>query len=334
MEETIAALGKSLGQFCNHLQSSVDALHQSLDRRPIPLDSASSTFIQCLNRRVSTASGDLHLLDCMTFGTVSNEKVQVNYLQTLISWFCFVDVDDVEEDTVDDLLSSLKLDPNSPLSNDGFEQPSSCSGRLTAAASMTKSFEEDSLFDDSISLKRLGISDVALATLASEGEGTLRMCFSNLFLLARLSLSLFLLGRSMFANGKTLEPNPCSRQPQKNQEDKMHDLEGPYQPAMLNLGASEVKGPKSVVKASKDEYESLPSYMKSLASWEDLLIAIENINSYLSKKENCSENKSFFQDEISSLALGPKARSYLLLLTRMKHLVVETVDGLISYRVL
>ncbi|KAI3417745.1 uncharacterized protein J3R85_014194 [Psidium guajava] len=74
--------------------------------------------------------------------------------------------------------------------------------------------------------------------------------------------------------------------------------------------------------------------MKSLASWEDLLIAIEKINSYLSKKENLLENKSFFQDEISSLALGPKARSYLLLLTRMNHLVVETVDGLISYRVL
>ncbi|XP_039155931.1 uncharacterized protein LOC108954122 [Eucalyptus grandis] len=205
MEETVAALGKRLDQ--------------SLDRRPIPLDSASSTFIQCLNRRVSTASGDLDLLDSMTFGTVLFEEGP--------------HVDDVEEDTVDDLSSPLELDPNSPLSNDGFDRPSSCSGRLTAAVSMTKSFEEDSLFDDSISLKRLGISDVALATLASE-----------------------------------------------------------------------VKGPKSVVKASKDEYESLPSYMKSLASWEDLLIAIEKINSYLSKKENCSENKSFFQDEISSLALG------------------------------
>lgn len=34
------------------------------------------------------------------------------------------------------------------------------------------------------------------------------------------------------------------------------------------------------------------------------------------------------------LIIGPKARSYLLLLVRMKRLVVETVDGLISYRVL
>ncbi|KAL3751706.1 hypothetical protein ACJRO7_012524 [Eucalyptus globulus] len=101
--------------------------------------------------------------------------------------------------------------------------------------------------------------------------------------------------------------------------DKMYDLERPYQPATVNLGASEVEGPKSVVKASKDEYESLPSCM---------------INSYISKKENCSENKCFFQDEISSLALGPKARSYLLLLAHMKPLVIETVDGLISCRVL
>lgn len=264
---------------------------------------------------MSTASGDLDLLDSMTFGTVSFEELlghcnevfkknqsDLAQLEERLKSFGYVpDVDDVEEDTVDDLSSALELDP---LSSDGFDQPSSCSERLTAASSMTKSFEEDSLFDDSISLKRLGISDVALATLALE------------------------------ANGKTLEPNLCSRQPRRNQEDKMHDLEGPYQPATVNLGASEVEGPKSVVKASKDEYESLPSYMKGLASWEDLLIAIEKINSYLSKKENCSENRSFFQDEISSLALGPKARSYLLLLTRMKHLVVETVDGLISYRVL
>ncbi|XP_030512524.2 uncharacterized protein LOC115726681 isoform X1 [Rhodamnia argentea] len=325
MEETITTLSKSLGYFCNHLQSSVDALKQSMDRRPIPLDSSSSTFIQCLNRRVSTASSDLNLLDSMSFGTVSFEELlghcnevfkknqsDLAQLEERLKSFGYVpNVDNDEEDAIDDLSSPIELDPNFPLANGGFDQPSSCSGRLTAAASMTKSFEEDSLFDDSISLKRLGISDLALATIASE------------------------------ANGETVEPNLCLRQPQKydgsclrNQEDKMQDLERPYQPATVNLGTSEVEGPKSVVKASKDEYESLPSYMKSLASWEDLLIAIGKINSYLSKKENLLEHKCFFQDEISSLALGPKARSYLLLLTRMNHLVVETVDGLISYRVL
>ncbi|KAK8565680.1 hypothetical protein V6N12_059235 [Hibiscus sabdariffa] len=67
MEELITNLSKSLGSFCNHLQSSCDALKQSVDRRPIPLDSASSTFVQCLNRRVSTATVDLNLLDSMSF---------------------------------------------------------------------------------------------------------------------------------------------------------------------------------------------------------------------------------------------------------------------------
>ncbi|KAK3435855.1 hypothetical protein EUGRSUZ_C00285 [Eucalyptus grandis] len=68
-------LGPGASRFRNHLQSSVDALQQSIDCRPIPLDSASSTFIQCLNLRVSTASSDLNLLDAMSFGTVSFEEL-------------------------------------------------------------------------------------------------------------------------------------------------------------------------------------------------------------------------------------------------------------------
>ena len=34
------------------------------------------------------------------------------------------------------------------------------------------------------------------------------------------------------------------------------------------------------------------------------------------------------------MLVGPKGRAYLLLLVRMNHLVVQTIDGLISYRVL
>ena len=104
MEEAIRNLCRSLSSFCNHIDSSCDALKQSLDRRPIPLglfyllsiqptilqlqpsniyiyiyilvtDSASSTFIQCLNRRVSKVTTDLNLLDSMTFGTVSFEEL-------------------------------------------------------------------------------------------------------------------------------------------------------------------------------------------------------------------------------------------------------------------
>lgn len=39
------------------------------------VDSASSTFVQCLNRRVSSTSSDLNLLESMSFGTVSFEEL-------------------------------------------------------------------------------------------------------------------------------------------------------------------------------------------------------------------------------------------------------------------
>jgi len=44
MEETLNRMSKSLATFCNNLQSSSDALKQSLDRRPIPLGAYVSPF--------------------------------------------------------------------------------------------------------------------------------------------------------------------------------------------------------------------------------------------------------------------------------------------------
>lgn len=38
-------------------------------------DSASSTFVQCLKRRLSSASNDLNMLETMSFGTVSFEEL-------------------------------------------------------------------------------------------------------------------------------------------------------------------------------------------------------------------------------------------------------------------
>lgn len=75
MEELISNLSKSLGFFCNHVETSCDALKQSIQRRPIPLDSASSIFIQCLNRRVTKVTADVNLLESMSFGTVSFEEL-------------------------------------------------------------------------------------------------------------------------------------------------------------------------------------------------------------------------------------------------------------------
>ncbi|KAF9664826.1 hypothetical protein SADUNF_Sadunf16G0058400 [Salix dunnii] len=317
MEETISEFSKSIGSFCNHLQSSCDALKQSIDRRSIPLDSASSTYIQCLNRRVASASSDLNLLESMAFGTVSFEELlghcnevyknsenRILEFQDRLMSFGYVPAE-VEIDDEADLSTSMGLGLNL---KDEMDPSAAYNGPVSVASSIMKSLEEDPLMDESLSLKSLGLSDVCLATLAAE------------------------------ANSKINDPDISMRDTQKYYGDKLHNLKSLDQ----NTGNMEViegelkpaEALRAVVKASKDDYESLPSYMKSLTSWEDLLTAVEKINSSLKTKDKTKGNNYFRQDEITSMDLGPKARTYLLLLTRMNQLAVETVDGLISYKVL
>ncbi|KAJ6316562.1 hypothetical protein OIU78_019775 [Salix suchowensis] len=317
MEETISEFSKSIGSFCNHLQSSCDALKQSIDRRPIPLDSASSTYIQCLNRRVASASSDLNLLESMAFGTVSFEELlghcnevykssenRILEFQDRLRSFGYVPAE-VESDDEADLSISMELGLNL---KDEMDPSAAYNGPVSVASSIMKSLEEDPLMDESLSLKSLGLSDVCLATLAAE------------------------------ANSKINDPDISMRDTKMYYGDKLHNMKSLDQ----NTGNMEViegelkpaEALRAVVKASKDDYESLPSYMKSLTSWEDLLAAVEKINSSLKMKDKTKGNNYFRQDEITSMDLGPKARTYLLLLTRMNQLAVETVDGLISYKVL
>uniref|UniRef100_A0A2N9GAT4 Integrase catalytic domain-containing protein n=1 Tax=Fagus sylvatica TaxID=28930 RepID=A0A2N9GAT4_FAGSY len=301
MEEAIRNLCRSLSSFCNHVDSSCDALKQSLDRRPIPLDSASSTFIQCLNRRVSKATTDLNLLDSMTFGTVSFEELlghcnevykknqtDLSQLQDHLKgygYFPEVEIDD--EDEIHCLSTPYGLESKLADSMDRLDPLYSYD---TTTGSIMKSLEADALLDESLSLKKLGLSDVCLASLASEANG---QCQTD----------------NVSEHRKNLAFGEV--------EEKLKSIEAP----------------KPLIKVSNDDYETLPSYMKGLALWEELLDAIEKINSSLGKKEKTKGSNYFHQDEISSLGLGPKARSYLLLLVRLNGLVVETIDGLISYRI-
>ncbi|GMP98440.1 hypothetical protein CsSME_00046323 [Camellia sinensis var. sinensis] len=140
MDDSIRVFCKTLASFCNHLQSSCDALKQSLQRRPIPLDSASSTFVQCLNRRVSSTNSDLNLLESMSFGTVSFEELLGN-CNEVYKKNQKPDID--EEDEASDYSSA-------PL---GLE---------------LKTVDTDPLLEDSLSLQDLGLSDVCLATIASD----------------------------------------------------------------------------------------------------------------------------------------------------------------------
>ncbi|XP_041023161.1 uncharacterized protein LOC121264151 isoform X2 [Juglans microcarpa x Juglans regia] len=297
MEEGIRSLSRSLASFCNHLESSCYALKQSLDRRPIPLDSISSSFIKSLNRRVSSASGDLNVLDSMILGTVSFEELlghcnevykknqsDLSELQDRLKSLGYYvpDVEIGDEEEVPDLSTPLCLE-----SKEGLAPPSSYFGQDCTTGSIIKSLEEDALLDESLSLKKLGLSDACLATLASGAIGQIES---------------------------------------EDAEQGKHTI--------CDVKQKSNEAPKPLINISIDDYESLPSYMKGLALWEDLLKAVEKINSSLSQKQRTKGSNYFHQDEISSLGLGPKARSYLLLLVRMNRLVVETIDGLISYRVL
>ncbi|KAL6336174.1 hypothetical protein AAG906_011056 [Vitis piasezkii] len=310
MEDSIGSFCKTLASFCNHLHSSCHALKQSVDRRPIPLDSASSTFVQCLKRRISSASSDLNLLETMSFGTVSFEELLGHCSEVYKK-----NQSDLSE--LEDRLRDYGYVPNLVIDDDddeasGLPTPLGLDSRISDSAtdSIGKKFDEDPLSDESLSLKNLGLSEVCLATLASE------------------------------AYEEIDNPNISWKEPIKLYEDKLHNVEGLSQSATKILGSiagevgddlNSVGAPKSVINVSKNDYEQLPSYMKTLVSWEDLLATVEKMNSGLRNKER---GNFFHQHELESLELGPKARSYLLLLVRMNLLVVETVDGSISYRVL
>lgn len=310
MEDSIGSFCKTLASFCNHLHSSCHALKQSVDRRPIPLDSASSTFVQCLKRRISSASSDLNLLETMSFGTVSFEELLGHCSEVYKK-----NQSDLSE--LEDRLRDYGYVPNLEIDDDddeasGLTTPLGLDSRISDSAidSIGKKFDEDPLSDESLSLKNLGLSEVCLATLASE------------------------------AYEEIDNPNISWEEPIKLYEDKLHNVEGLSQSATKILGSisgevgddsNSVGAPQSVINVSKNDYEQLPSYMKTLVSWEDLLATVEKMNSGLRNKER---GNFFHQHELESLELGPKARSYLLLLVRMNLLVVETVDGSISYRVL
>lgn len=180
-----------------------------------------------------------------------------------------VDQDEEEKDFDDDDLS--------------VSPPMSSSSTTTLPFSK---FQDDPLLDDALSLKNLGLSDVCLATIASDQAN------------------------SSIHTAKVFQ-----------------ESEGEMRDELMPSTDS-----KPWISASRDDYEGLPKHIKSLASWEDLIVAVEKMNSFLAKRS--IKLDTIQQDEISLLGLGHKAKAYLLLLIKMNCIVVETIDGVINYRVL
>ncbi|KAJ6827532.1 uncharacterized protein M6B38_126770 [Iris pallida] len=293
MESTILSFCKTLGSICNHIDSSTKSLIDSIQRRPIPLDSAASAFLQSLDRRTSTTGGDLDLLDSMAMGTVSFEELLGHFtelhrtnakyiagIQGRMESFGYVPEMELEDEDEED----LDLDSETLNRDHG-----------------SKGLEEELLFDDSLSLQNLGLSDACLATLAAEDDvypESLRISSQN-----------------MLSHGDGQAHEETTSQPPKDGTD-------------VSVGGAT----RVMISTSKGDYDSLPSYIRSLASWEELQAAVAKLNDYLFKKEGASGSNAFNEAQMETLGLGHKGRSYLLLLVRMKKLVMETVDGCIIYR--
>ncbi|XP_056689064.1 uncharacterized protein [Spinacia oleracea] len=80
-------------------------------------------------------------------------------------------------------------------------------------------------------------------------------------------------------------------------------------PRILNTVCEERDEPKlyessKLIHVSNEDYEILPSYMKTVAPWKDLQSAVEKMNSFLSKKGNTKQNNFFHPEELESMGLG------------------------------
>ncbi|XP_042426670.1 uncharacterized protein LOC122014502 isoform X2 [Zingiber officinale] len=319
MESAISAFCQSLAAFCHHVDTASKSLSDSIQRRPIPLDSAASAFLQSVDRRISSASADLDLLESMAFGTVSFEELlghcnevfknnqrYIADLEERMQSLGYVPEVELEDDEV---LDDSKF--MSPVS--GFQKPSFEFGSVSVVRSSRKRLEEDSLFEDSISLQNLGLSDAGLATLALEGYDADERGLSTVKKNSGETMSYC---NDIISDKMTL---PGYSRHALNASDSYND----EIPVIRNIA-------KAIVCASRDDYDDLPAYMKSLVSWEELQEAVVKINSFLSEHKH---NDVLNQDEIEQMGLGRKARSYLLLLLRMNQFVAETIDNSVFYRV-
>ncbi|MQL74617.1 hypothetical protein Taro_006965 [Colocasia esculenta] len=341
MDGSISTFCGALSAFLSHLHSTSAALSDSLRRRPIPLDSAAAAFVERLGQRAATAAADVELLDDMAMGTVSvaellghcgevyrRNQSYVDLLQDRLSAFGYVpeiDSDDGESEDFD--ADSKPLGPEN-----GLEKPMLGCGSALGAGSVRRRLDGDPLypflhlseptrllliltdrsFDGSLTLQNMGLSDASLATLASE---------ANDFPPSPIMQAEDLVGSN---KGEACEDRTAYHSSSQVVYSKGMLQEYPI-PDKCASGAS--------IKFSKEDYDKLPAYVKSLAPWEDLEEAVIKMNAVLCSRDTSNKSSSLCQDDLEALGLGRKGKSYVLALIRMNRLAVETVSGSVAYRV-
>ncbi|XP_015698676.2 uncharacterized protein LOC102706059 [Oryza brachyantha] len=302
MEAKISSLCASLTAVLTHADDSSRALSDAISRRPIHLESAASAFLQGLDRRAEAAGADLSRLESMAFGTVSFEELLGHCGEAL-------SISSRHADAIESRLVSFGYAPpeEEESEDEGVgedwdaeklpEVPGNgCfgGGSSVLRSSVEMAADDDVLFENSMSLKNLGFSDACLATLSSHDSGLTR-------------------------STDILYKKP------ESVADVQESVE--HAESVLNSQGNDAQG---MIKASKEDYENLPPFMKTLASWEELEEAILKLNSYFGS-DKAQGSIALKQDDVGEIGLGRKGRSYLLILLRMNQLTMETIDGSIFY---
>ncbi|KAG0521829.1 hypothetical protein BDA96_08G195200 [Sorghum bicolor] len=247
MDQSIMALCESLSSLVNHAESSSRELADAISQRPIHLDMARTSFLQKLEYRAEAAAADLQHIESIALGTVSFEELlghwgealnvyarHADALQSHLASFGYEPADAVAEEPEVDVEVEVE-DGNVGKVEDLGDGCLSVSRSVLRLGKRRFQHDSDAIFEES--LKDLGLSDACLATLSSEG-----------------------------ANYGVSQKKLCKNPESTDYGEKIMNEAEIMTPQ--NERNDQGNSFKEMIKASKDEYEQLPSYMKSLASWE------------------------------------------------------------------
>uniref|UniRef100_A0A0E0MPR4 Uncharacterized protein n=1 Tax=Oryza punctata TaxID=4537 RepID=A0A0E0MPR4_ORYPU len=299
MEAKISSLCTSLSAVLNHADDSSRALSDALSRCPIHLESAARGFLQGLERRSEAAGADLSRLESMAFGTVSFEEL-LGHCGEALSMFSR------HADAIESRLAAFGYVPPEEEASEDVEEDwddeklpgVAGNGCFGGTSSLLRSSRE--MVDD----------DDALYPYVDSGLS------GNADILHRKPESVADIEKNVKDAESALPPKETNDQ-------------GALPPKETNGQGNDAQG---AIKASKEDYEKLPPYMKTLATWEELQEAISKLNSYFGS-DKTQGNVALNQDDVGEIGLGRKGRSYLLILLRMNQLAMENIDGSIFYNI-
>ncbi|KAL6643886.1 hypothetical protein ACP70R_018652 [Stipagrostis hirtigluma subsp. patula] len=288
LEKSISALCGSLSAVVDHAESSSRALADAVSRRPIHLESSTSTFLKNLDRQAEAAGADLARLESMALGAVSFEELLGHCRVTLDVYARHADAIQARLASYGYVPPELEPEVDDAEEEDGdagkLEWPGNgCHGRsrlaLTYGRGRFDDDDDDALFEESMSLKNIGFSDAGLAAISSAAKE-----FPG-------------------------SPKKLHDEPESADDDQKVVKEAELTPPQKETNGQGNAFP-AMIRVSKEEYEQLPPYMKTLATWQELLEAISKLNSYFDGDEALGR-AALNQDGVGAIGLGMAQRKIL-----------------------